>query len=223
MVISAQCWAYSRGCRWWVQSALLVCSSPWPELLALLKLSWGAASGHHRGMGTPFFLAVSMRQTSTRIWPLCQHCRTQCEGGNNLCKAGDSGADSLQPAESLACVLCSAAEVNVVKSYEQMLELVFHQGQKPNLLSKHQPFLMSSYARKWALIYFPDLNVQHFGLHRCFQSCTRALLCSLLFSVFLLVVWRRAWIYSMPLPYISHCPVPWKVEMPWKSRNALEE
>lgn len=50
--------------------------------------------------------------------------------------------------------------------------------------------------------------MRHFGLHNCSQSCTRALLCSLLYS--LLGVWRRAWIHSMPLPCISHCPVLWK-------------
>lgn len=76
---------------------------------------------------------------------------------------------------------------------------------------------MSSYTRKWALIYFLDLN-KHFGLHKCSQSCLRALLCSLLFSLY--------WLHGRENGYIPwHCSAsaivlcPGRVEMPWKSRS----
>lgn len=58
--------------------------------------------------------------------------------------------------------------------------------------------------------YFLDLNIQHFSLHKYSRSCMRALLYSVLFSVFRLYTWRRVWIASMQSLCISRSPVPWK-------------
>lgn len=73
-----------------------------------------------------------------------------------------------------------------------------------------KPIFLPPRARQTNCNYFLDLNIQHFSLHKYSRSCMRALLYSVLFSVFQLYTWRRVWIASMKSLCISHSPVPWK-------------
>jgi len=134
---------------------------------------------------------------------------TRRGGGKDPGKARESRSGSLQPTESLECVSCPWPGLTRSSHTNRCWGWSFRQSHKPNLLSKHHPFLTSSDAGTPALVCFLDVSIEHLGLHKYSQSCLRAPLYVLLFSLAQLYAWR-AWIAATRSPSISHSPVPWK-------------
>lgn len=120
-----------------VQSALLVCSSPWPEPLALLVLrsSFRAPWGN----GNPFFLAVS-QWTSTRIWPRSQHCRTHSEGVET----------TWSRQETVALVLCWKPCMYFTFKCSQLLWT--DPGAGPSIRDRSQTCSLNTSPSSWALM-----------------------------------------------------------------------
>lgn len=195
-----------------LQLALPVCSSPCARLLGFGRAEeplWGTM-----GEWKTHFFSSEHGATNVGIWPLQQHSRTHSEGGGkDPGKEGESRSGTLQPTESLECISCQWPRLTQSSHLKWSWGWSLCQLQKPNLLSKHHPFLASSDAGNQALVCFLDLNIRHFGWHKYSQSCLRALLYSLLFCLTLLYAWRRAWTASMRSPCISWRCVPGRMEV----------